>query len=486
MHKMMITNVILPSRDSRSRWDVEFESNTIKSIEPAKSIDSSADPSSLLLPPLCHPHIHLDKAYLLTCNNQYHPSGPPSARDDVLPNYSDLAPQDGSFGEAVKFTSLAKERYTADDLYIRGAQLLATALAQGVVSCRAFVELDNVTGQSCLQAAIRLKDCFRRKMKLQICAFAQDPIFSTELGEENRQVLMHAIEDHGEHVEVLASTPYVEQSSGASLRNIEWAIETALQHSLHLDFHLDYNLDESQKPMVWEVLRLLRELKWNERAKPGKTIVLGHCSRLTLCSNAEMSRLAKEIKDSKLPIHFVGLPTSDLFMMGRPAQTSSVEESSRSANRPRGTLQVLDMIKTHGFNACLSVNNVGNAFTPWGTGDPLTLASLGVGVYQAGTDADSNLLFECVSSRARKAIGLNTASALEAATDGSAERQTDAEDSTEIKEGRKGELLLIRNKKYVSCPGHLGVKIPARQQVSVRDVVWDPPQISLRQVLRCG
>ena len=487
MHKMKIKDAIIAGKDPKSRWDVHFESNTIIRIQRAAPTDSTSDPSPLLLPPLCHPHIHLDKAYLLTCNSQHHPSAPADQDQSQHPDYSDLTPQDGSFSEALKFTSLAKQRYTTDDLYLRGAQLLATSLAQGVTSCRAFVELDHVTSQSCLQAAIRLKDCFHGKMKLQICAFAQDPIFSTENGEENRKVLQHALDDCGDHVEVLGTTPYVEQSSEASLQNIEWAIETALKHFLHLDFHLDYNLDYnldgSQKPLVWDVLRLLKEKKWTERAKPGKTIVLGHCTRLTLFSDADMAILAEEITESKLPIHFVGLPTSDLFMMGRPSQAASAEES-HSANRPRGTLQLLDMIKNHGLNACLSVNNVGNAFTPWGTGDPIALASLGVGIYQAGTAADANLLFECVSHRARKAIGLSTSSAL---TDSnSTAQQVDEKDSTELREGRRGELLLIKNKEYVACPGHLGVKIPARQQVSVRDVVWDPPQVNLRQILRCG
>jgi cytosine/adenosine deaminase-related metal-dependent hydrolase len=436
----------------------------------------------------------LDKAYLLTCNRQHHPWSHHQADDEASanhPDYSDLTPQDGSFAEALKFTSLAKQRYTAEDLYLRGAQLLATSLSQGVTACRAFVELDHVTSQSCLQAAIKLKDCFGGKMKLQICAFAQDPIFSTDHGADNLRVLQHALDHCGPHVEVLGTTPYVEKSTGATLRNIEWAIETALKYSLHLDFHLDYNLEASQPAMVWEVLRLLREKKWNDRAKPGKTVVLGHCTRLTLFSDAEMARLAREIKESNLPIHFVGLPTSDLFMMGRPAQPPPAPAAeSRSADRPRGTLQVLDMVKKHGINACLSVNNVGNAFTPWGTGDPLALASLGVGIYQAGTDEDANLLFECVSSRARKAIGLSTASALEAtAAVAAVSRQEDGqdeEDITDLQEGRRGELLLIRNKEYVACPGHLGVKIPARQQVCVRDVVWDPPQINLRQILRCG
>lgn len=135
------------------------------------------------------------------------------------------------------------------------------------------------------------------------------------------------------------------------------------------------------------------------------------------------------------------------------------------------------MIRHLGLNACLSVNNVGNAFTPWGTGDPLALASLGVGIYQASTEEDAKILLECVSSRARQAIGLETCGR----ETGDGEEQKDTE---LFWEGRKGDVLLIRNEEWVGCPGHLGLKVPARQRVSIKDVVWEPPEIRLRTVLR--
>lgn len=91
-------------------------------------------------------------------------------------------------------------------------------------------------------------------------------------------------------------------------------------------------------------------------------------------------------KFSELPISFVGLPTSDLFMMGRP---NNEEEGNE---RVRGTLQIIQIIKKYNINAAIGINNVGNAFTPQGSLDPLSLASLGVGIYQAGTKEDMDLL----------------------------------------------------------------------------------------------
>jgi hypothetical protein len=78
-------------------------------------------------------------------------------------------------------------------------------------------------------------------------------------------------------------------------------------------------------------------------------------------------------------------------MMGRP------KEEEGGGHRVRGTLQVLQMIKKYGLNAAMGINNVGNAFTPQGSCDPLTLASICVGVYQAGTNADAELLLVSVT-----------------------------------------------------------------------------------------
>lgn len=95
-------------------------------------------------------------------------------------------------------------------------------------------------------------------------------------------------------------------------RNVEWIVEMALREGKHLDLHLDYNLDQAQEPLVWSVIEVLKKKDWTGRAAPGKTIVLGHCTRLTLFSKEEWKRLKIEVED--LPLHFVGLPTSGILL----------------------------------------------------------------------------------------------------------------------------------------------------------------------------
>lgn len=442
---MRIEGVIIPAKGDNASWDLEVTDGTIRSLQ----VSHGQPPRGLLVPALCHPHIHLDKPYILTGNG-------------ACPDYSDLVPSSGSFAEALSNTSKAKARYTADDLYLRGSQLLATSYRQGVTSLRAFVELDHVTGAVPLATAIRLKQDFSHLVEVQICAFAQDPIFSTEHAEANRSVIQSALEEHGAWIGALGTTPYVEQSHAASIENIEWAITTAARHGLHLDFHLDYNLrpPSDKSPLTYSVVDLLERHLWSGE----RTVVLGHCTQLSTLAASQLAILAKRIQESGLPVHFVGLPTSDMFMMGRPDDGAASPHA-----RPRGTLHVPAMVKEFGLSACLGVNNVGNAFTPYGTGDPLQLASWGVGIYQAGTVDDAALLYSCVSWRARKAIGL----------------EQEHDDGDIVQGGTWQPMMLVANEQDLRLPdGHGGaMNIPARQRQGFKDIVWDPPEVHMRSIV---
>ncbi len=159
-----------------------------------------------------------------------------------------------------------------------------------------------------------------------------------------------------------------------------------MRYELHVDFHIDYNLDVKTPCMMVEALKLLRSMKWptNYSMPNYRTIIFGHCTRLTLFSEDEWRTLCELARS--MPVAIVGLPTSDLFMMGRPL------EGEEGGQRLRATLQIPHIIKKYSLNVVLGVNNVGNAFTPQGSCDPLSLASFGVGLYHAGTKKDADLL----------------------------------------------------------------------------------------------
>ncbi|KAI6715528.1 hypothetical protein JHW43_001881 [Diplocarpon mali] len=391
--ELALKGVYVAGKPDHTRWDISCRNGVIQSLnkhepdEPGQAIGHHQNQNhgaQFVCPSLCHPHIHLDKAFLLS-----------------HPKYADLEIKDGDFAEALKLTSEAKSRFDQDDLLERGRALIEESISFGVTHMRAFVEVDLGVKMKCLDAGLALKAEFKRRCHIQICVFAQDPIVSyPDKGKSMMRLLDSAANRTG--VEVFGSTPYVEENGEhkKQIANIEFAIRTAIRYGLHLDFHIDYNLDPKQPSMIGETLQLLHTLKWpsNWNHHRHRSVVFGHCTRLTLFSDSQWLTMRDKIKG--LPVAFVGLPTSDLFMMGRPAK------DEESGQRVRGTLQVLDVIQKYGLNAAIGINNVGNAFTPHGSCDPLSLASFGVGVYQAATKQEMDLLLQCVSNRAKLAIGI--------------------------------------------------------------------------------
>lgn len=429
---------------SPSTWDIDIHyppdspRGIIHSITPHDdtTLGNGSDSAPLALPALTHPHIHLDKAFVHNARQ-----------------YAHLLPSTGSFQEALSFTTEAKRQFTVPDVLQRGEWLLAESTSAGVTAMRAFVEVDHTVKLVCLEAAIRLQEEWKDACEIQIVCFAQDPIFSTQHGEENMDLMRKALEECPQ-IDVIGTTPYVESTIEAAQQNIDWAIDRALHLNKHLDFHLDYNLDSGKEALVWYVLHSLQQRGWTSSSTT-KRVMLGHCTRHTLFTDDEWCRISHIIHDNDLPVSFVGLPTSDLYMAASP-------KLKVPHDRPRGTLRVPEMIRKHDLDAVMAVNNVGNAFTPWGPPDPLFLACLGVGVYQAGTQDDARLLYECVSTRARAAIGLSPLPS-----------------RIDLQEGGCSDLLLFHHRDLTGCR-------VARPRGTVAEVVWDPPPTVNRDVVVGG
>jgi hypothetical protein len=362
------------------------------------------------------------------------------------------------------------------DLLERGRWLISESVNAGVTAMRAFVEVDSTVRFKCLNAAVQLKREFEGYCYLQICAYAQDPIFSTENSEANRALMEEAAKRS--EVEVVGTTPYVEVTEEDGRRNVDWAVKTAMEGELMLDLHLDYNLDGRKEAMVHYLMRRLEEVEWVEKQERGKrSVLLGHCTRLTLLTHRQWRALVEEIERAGLRdcITFVGLPTSDTYMQGRPPSTPSEED--RPGARPRATLIVPQLIKEYGLNAVIGINNVGNMYTPHGGCDPLALISSCVGLYQAGTVEDTKLLFECVSGRAKKAMGLPVK---EVGEDG----WVDGEASWILIPGEEEERQGVEGDGRKGDNSILGVR--KRPRLRLFGVVLDPPSVKERRVVYKG
>jgi len=80
----------------------------------------------------------------------------------------------------------------------RGGELIEESIRFGVTSMRAFVEVDSTVGMKCLDAGLALKEQFKDRCYVQICVFAQDPIFThNDGGLVMRAILEEAVQKPG-------------------------------------------------------------------------------------------------------------------------------------------------------------------------------------------------------------------------------------------------------------------------------------------------
>ncbi|OAX41748.1 Metallo-dependent hydrolase [Rhizopogon vinicolor AM-OR11-026] len=385
----VIRNVRLSSAERNSEtlaWDIACLDGRVQSVTSSGSCVHDDHQATLidadggvLIPSLCHSHIHLDKCFIL-------------GQCDPLIT--------GSLSEALQVTNKAKAEFTKDlsNLYVRATRLIRESVESGVTAMRAFVEVDTTVEFACLDMGLQLANEWAEVCHIQIVAFAQEALHefaaSTEPG-PNYNLLCNAVSRPG--VSVVGSAPWVEPNRTHALKNVELILSLAEKHNLHADFHLDYNLDPDTSPMVWNVLQRMRQRPWCRSG--GKRVTIGHATRLGLFSHEEWAEL-KHAMDM-LPLEIVGLPQSDIYMMGRtdPSGKVSVPLAGRTLNAPQ-------VYRDHGVRVALSVNNVENAFTPQGSLDPLTLASLGVALFQVGTELDWRVLLRSVSTTSKEAIGI--------------------------------------------------------------------------------
>ncbi|KAJ7109700.1 hypothetical protein C8R43DRAFT_904623 [Mycena crocata] len=381
LSKILIANVRLADLNPASPddlWNIECSGGRVVAVERveatrdvfggASTIDAKG---GLLLPSLAHAHIHLDKCFILDrCQLET-----------------------GDFAEALKVTNQAKAAFDPQDLYQRGYKLIRDSLEWGVTSMRAHVEIDTGVEISCLEVGMKLKKVFDGICDIQLAVFAQEPLFDAvgtlEPG-RNYTLLAQGAESPG--IQVVGSAPYVEPTTEQAKVNIALILQLAQSRGCHVDFHLDYNLDPESEPLIYEVISLAKQISWPSTLR----ITIGHATRLQLFTPAEWTGLASAI--GNLPITFVGLPQSDMYMLGR-------NETDSALGPPRSTLRVPYIANKYGFEVAMSVNNVQNAFTPQGSVDPLSLCTLGVTLFQSATPKDVRTLVRAVTLASKRAIG---------------------------------------------------------------------------------
>lgn len=308
----------------------------------------------LLLPGIVEAHIHLDKAFLL----------------------ERLSGDVSTLRDAIDKTAELKSGYTADDIEARSLRAIRQAVARGVTRMRCHVEVDPIVKLVGLETTLALKERLKDIIDLQIVAFPQEGVFNhpETSGLMERAVAMGA--------DVVGGITYNDRN----LReHLEFVFRLAERYGRPVDLHVDFS-DRPEELAVLEVLQFTRRF-----AMQGKVSV-GHLTSLGSVPKARAESIAEDIAGAG--IHVITLPATDLYLNGR-----GDEQCIRRGITP------VKLLLEQGASVLYGSNNIENAFTPFGTADPLDIGYLVAQTCHMGSGKDAETLIEMATTRAAAALG---------------------------------------------------------------------------------
>ncbi|MDF2836816.1 MAG: Cytosine deaminase [Paenibacillus sp.] len=309
----------------------------------------------LLLPGFVEPHIHLEKAYLL----------------------SEMEKEAESLAEAIAMTARMKENFRPADMIERAARVFREASKRGVVHMRCHAEVDPVLGLSAVEAALAVRESLGHLLDLQIVAFPQEGIMcapgTAELMEEAMKL----------GVDAVGGITYQNEDTA---EHLDFVFRLAERYGKPLDLHVDFSDDPKQLAIADIARRTIA-------AGMQGSVSAGHVTSLGAIPRMEAEQAADLIAEAGISI--ISLPLTDLFMNGR----------GERAPLHRG-LTPVELLLKKGVQVAAGANNVRNPFTPFGNCDPLDTAWLLAIAARMGSARDAGTLLGMVTDNAASAIGL--------------------------------------------------------------------------------
>jgi cytosine deaminase len=319
------------------------------------------------LPGLLEPHIHLDKAFL----------------ESRMPNRS------GTLEEAIRVTGQLKRQQTPEDVLDRSRRVLEMAVRNGTVGLRCHPDVDPIQRLIGVETALLLREEYAPLVDIQVVAFPQEGILKSprtlELMEE--AVRLGAT--------VIGGCPYNERTWDDARTHVDTVFELAMQTGCAIDMHADF-ADDASDPRFSAAAYIAR--KTIETGYQGK-VTLGHVTSLASMERAaasDVSDVIELLKEAR--IHIVTLPATDLYLGGRKEPTLN----------PRRNLTPVRALREAGVNVAFASNNIRNAFTPFGTADPLQIGLLLAHAAQLGSPDDQASVVHMCTYGAAAAMGIAT------------------------------------------------------------------------------
>jgi cytosine deaminase len=315
-----------------------------------------------VLPGLLEPHIHLDKALL----------------ESRMPNRS------GTLEEAIRVTGILKRRQEREDVLDRSRRVLDMAVRHGTVAMRCHPDVDTIQGLIGVETALALKEEYAPMIDLQVVAFPQEGILKSP---GTLDLMRQAL---GLGADVVGGCPYNESTWDDAKAHVDAVFELAVNAGCDIDIHADFADDATDQRFAAAAYIAHKTIATGYQGR----VTLGHVTSLGALMPEEASAVIALLREAD--IHIVTLPATDLYLGGRKELT---------LNRRRG-LTPIRALREAGVNVAFSSNNIRNAFTPFGTADPLQIGLMLAHAAQFGSPDDQAFVLHMCTHAAAGAMGI--------------------------------------------------------------------------------
>ena len=264
-------------------------------------------------------HAHFDKAYLI--------------------NEENLEKSQESLQEKWKLYRDLKVNYTERDLLNRMSKCVNNMLKQDVSYIRTFVDADSIVKQKCIDSALKLKDIYKDKIKIDI---AIQPLEGLE-NKESRENFLKACEKS----DYIGGLPDRDSSPSRHL-------DLLFNLSKELNKPVDIHVGQNNLPYEKESELVLDKI---EEHKLKQEVNLVHCISLSCQDEYYIRNQANRMKS--LGVSVIVCPSAAISMK----QNHSVYAPVHNSIAP------VEYLLDEGVNVKLGIDNISDLFMPLVDGD---------------------------------------------------------------------------------------------------------------------
>ncbi len=266
----------------------------------------------------CH-HAHFDKAYLV--------------------NKENFTKSQASLQDKWKLYREFKENYNQNDLLNRMSRCVSNMLKQNVKYIRTFVDADSIVEQKCIDAAVRLKNIYSDKIKIDIAIQPLEGLEDTKSKENFIEACKKA--------DYIGGLP--DRDSSPEM-HIDLLFELAKSSNKPVDIHVGQNNSPYEKETEL-VLNKIEEHSLNQKVN------LVHCISLACQPDWYIRYYAHKMRELNVSVIVC------------PSAAISMKQNRKLEGPIHNSIAPVNILIEEGVEVKLGIDNISDLFMPLVDGD---------------------------------------------------------------------------------------------------------------------